>query len=253
MILRKLFPAFQKEASKSDVYISPRYTRRWVGCSYFGDLKVNMPDYVTGSRFSVFFLVSIESCGDKLQVIQGIVNGVEALSDGTAIRSVSKSTTTIPCVLFVDCAGSSSIGKKLLPTASDKWGPNNRTSRTTQKLAIMARLLNCHMNRKRKCQDYCPNIISSLDDGMTVLSLEPLLQRLRPEETVSGTRESMGITVRIERWHTNFLLYSIISFQCSFNILDQGSRHLSCDRGPVCRPMSSIGWQSHSRKVPLLG
>ncbi|KAF8337542.1 uncharacterized protein EI90DRAFT_2991901 [Cantharellus anzutake] len=136
MILRKLFPAFQEEASKSDVYISPRYTRWWVGCSYFGDLKANMPDNVTGSRFSIKSLVrrlSIESCGDKLQVIQGTVIGVEASSDGTAIRAVSlrpvsKSTTTIPCVLFVDCSGPSSIGKKLLPAASDKWGPYNRTS-----------------------------------------------------------------------------------------------------------------------------
>ncbi|KAF8321410.1 uncharacterized protein EI90DRAFT_3079301 [Cantharellus anzutake] len=139
-ILRKLFPTFQEEASKSDVYISPRFMRQWVGLSYFGDLGLKIGDTVTGSRSSVETLVrrlSIESCGDKLQLIQGTVTGVEASSDGTAIRSVSfrpatQSPTTgltmVPCALFVDCSGSSSIGSKLLSTASNKWGPYERTS-----------------------------------------------------------------------------------------------------------------------------
>ncbi|KAF8313288.1 uncharacterized protein EI90DRAFT_3294529 [Cantharellus anzutake] len=136
-ILRELFSNFDKEAPKDDVYILSGFRRWWAGPSYFGDLDVHRPDQISASRLSLESLcrrLAIAYCGEKLQVIQGTVTSVESSTDNATISSVSyrpasvTSTTTIPCALFVDCSGSASIGSKLLPLASKKWGPYERIS-----------------------------------------------------------------------------------------------------------------------------
>ncbi|KAF8327376.1 uncharacterized protein EI90DRAFT_3067496 [Cantharellus anzutake] len=144
-ILRKLYPSFDNEAPKDDVYIFPGVRHWWIGRNYFGDFKSKRPEQIGGSRISIERLcrrLSIAYCGKRLQVIQGTVTGLKASPDKTTIQSVSyrsaspsseapttKATSnTIPCILFVDCAGPSTIGSKLLPAASEKWGPYTRTS-----------------------------------------------------------------------------------------------------------------------------
>ncbi|KAF8321379.1 uncharacterized protein EI90DRAFT_3079215 [Cantharellus anzutake] len=139
-ILRKLYTSFDKEAPQNDVYIFPGLRHWWIGRNYFGDLKLNMRDQITGSRISIETLcrrLTIAYCGDRLQVIHGTVTSIEASADKTTIRSVSYrpasevSTTApnaIPCTLFVDCSGASTIGAKLLPAACEKWGPYDRAS-----------------------------------------------------------------------------------------------------------------------------
>jgi hypothetical protein len=76
------------------------------------------------------------SYSSNIQLLCGTVTEVVTTEDGTSIASVryrdtggiSPAIHAIDCSLFVDCTGVTSLYTKILPRASDKWGPFPRIS-----------------------------------------------------------------------------------------------------------------------------